>query len=94
MPSTVLATISLPGIRSDEERRALALPKRRILRKRLVSCGLGLALSVAFYWGLFIKAAPSDELSTPPAPPNQAIYEWKGFCRVAPTTPLKGLNRL
>jgi hypothetical protein len=70
------------------------LPKRPIVRKGIVSCGLGLALSVAFYWGLFIKSIPSMAASTLPAAPNQAVYEWQGFHRVAPTTHFNGLNAL
>jgi hypothetical protein len=74
--------------------RPIVLPKRPSLRRNLVSCGVGLALSVAFYWGLFIREVPLKGPPTFPAPPNQALYEWQGFYRVAPAAHLKGLNRL
>jgi len=94
MNSVVLPRNSFAGIQSAQEPHALVLPKRRILRKSLVACGVGLALSVAFFWGLFIKAVPAMEPFTLATPPNQAVYEWQGFHRVAPTIHFKGLNPL
>jgi len=72
----------------------IALPRRPSFQKSLVSCGVGLALSAAFYWGILIKTVPSNEPSILLTPPNQAIYEWEGFHRVAPTAHLNGLNPL
>ena len=72
----------------------IELPKRLSFRKSLISCGIGLALSAAFYWGILIKTVPSNEPSILLTPPNQAIYEWEGFHRVAPTPHFENLNPL
>jgi len=94
MNSVVLPPPSFSGISSVKEHHPSAFSHKPLLRKSLIFCGIGLALSAAFYWGVLIKTAPSNEPSLFLAPPNQAIYEWTGFHRIAPTPHFEGLNPL
>ncbi len=80
MNSIVLSRSGLPGISLVKTRHAF--PNKPFQRKSLVSGGLGLVLSMAFYWMLLNKTVSTTESPKIPASPNQAVYQWKGFCRV------------
>ncbi len=80
MNSTVLRSSSLPRILSDKRE------VRPLRRKVLGRIGAGLILGMAINW-LYgsVKTARLNEATCVFAPPDQAIYEWTGFHRVAPS---------
>ncbi len=83
MNSVVLPQSHLPGVRFAKPRHSLPIPRNASSRKSFISGGVGLVLSMAFCWALLNKGLFSMESPRIQFPPDQAIYQWDGFYRVA-----------
>jgi hypothetical protein len=63
--------------------------------KTLAPLGLAFALSMAYYWHFLSNPSTFRGEPLPVSMPiDRAVYEWKGFYRVAPVVHATELNRI